>query len=85
MADCKDCKEEVFWDYNMVMLHDTTWVRISDDWSDIICDECMVKRLGRPIVESDFKSNGIPCNEAWLKRTTGNYSKYMQNNLDNSK
>lgn len=69
---CKDCKTEIFADFNMVMVKDSIWEKICDNFSDEICDKCMEKRLGREIVEEDFKEPSfsdqkiIPCNAWWL-------------------
>ncbi len=52
------------------MLKDRLWVKICDSESDAICDKCIEKRMGRPILESDFKTtygNPIPCNQWWLQ------------------
>ncbi len=69
---CDDCRVEIFVDLNMVMLRDELWEKVSGGRTkDAYCDCCIEKRLGRPIVEADFKpSEGsqfpIPCNYFWL-------------------
>ena len=76
---CKDCKIDIG-DINflMVMVNDKLWKEISDEHGDLICHKCMETSMGRPIVEADFKSEQIPCNEDFLKETTGQYSQGFQ-------
>lgn len=64
---CDDCGIEIFWNFNMVMLHDDLWREISDDIFDSYCDCCIEKRLGRPISPKDFRTvNGQAlCNITW--------------------
>jgi len=87
MYNCKDCNLSLGPDsgFGMVMVHDHIWGKISDEWHDLICADCMENRMGRKITEDDFKSEGIPCNEEWLVTKTGKVSKYMQKYLDNQK
>jgi len=61
---CKNCQIEIFVDENMVMIKDKLWLSIAKK-EEALCDNCIEKAIGRPIVESDFKSPGIPCNELW--------------------
>ena len=76
---CKHCELSIRSEnFLMVMVNDKLWGDISDDWKDLICHKCIEKRMGRPIVESDFKSEQIPCNEDFLKETTGQYSEGFQ-------
>lgn len=78
MRECKDCNENVYANYNMVMIHDAIWVLICDEYEDMLCDECMEKRLGREITESDFRlTYGMvaPCNLLWLENKKNNYEK----------
>jgi hypothetical protein len=56
----------------MVMLKDSIWRRICDNIKDALCDECIEKRLKRPITKEDFKPSSIKgydiilCNKYWL-------------------
>lgn len=72
---CDDCKVEIFFDENMVMLKDELWKEISDKHEDSYCDNCIEKRMSRPIEVSDFMlisgmdvtgTGLIPCNAFWL-------------------
>jgi hypothetical protein len=69
---CDDCGKEIFCDVNMVMVKDSLWAKICDEWSDDLCDKCMEKRMGRKITKQDFKKPSIagvkviPCNQWWL-------------------
>jgi len=72
---CDDCNVEIFADTNMVMLNDELWKEVSDKHEDSYCDECIEKRMGRPVEISDFKplsgmditkTGLIPCNAFWL-------------------
>ena len=66
-AECKDCGI-VYWGYyKMVMLKDSLWVEVCDDWLDCLCSDCIEVRMGRKIQRSDFKGICLPCNEAWFK------------------
>lgn len=70
---CKDCKVNIYFNSNMVMLNDDLWKKVCDRMSDLICDECIEKRMGRKISWNDFKKPSvegmkiIPCNRVWLK------------------
>lgn len=72
---CDDCSVEIFSDENMVMLKDELWKDISDKQEDSYCDDCIEKRMDRPIEIEDFKlisgvditmTGLIPCNAFWL-------------------
>jgi len=72
---CDDCSVEIFVDDNMVMLNDELWKEISDKHEDSYCDDCIEKRMNRPIEVADFKpisgmditgTGLIPCNAFWL-------------------
>ena len=67
---CDDCHVEIFVDLNMVMIKDELWKSICDNHKDAYCDHCMENRLGRPIVEDDFRTiHGVAlCNIAWKWR-----------------
>ncbi len=64
---CKDCRVEISVDVNMVMLKDNLWLSIANK-EDALCDNCIEAKIGRPIVENDFKTPDIPCNEMWKWR-----------------
>lgn len=51
---CQTCKTEIYVGENMVMLKDDLWLSIANQ-SDILCDECIEKLLGRKIISSDLK------------------------------
>lgn len=64
---CKDCNVEFSaFKGKMVMLKDELWLSICDDVEDVLCNDCIEKRLGRKINIDDLKlSYGdtyIPCN-----------------------
>ncbi len=61
---CKNCNIEIFVNVNMVMIKDELWLSIAKV-DEALCDNCIEKAIGRHIIESDFKSPGIPCNESW--------------------
>lgn len=64
MCECEVCGEYIDGTTRMVMLKDDLWLSIAEK-EDILCDKCIVKRLGRKIVVSDFKlgfAGHIPCN-----------------------
>lgn len=69
---CKDCRIEIFSNKNMIMIKDKLWKQICDDDRDAYCDNCIEKRLKRPITQKDFKPwrDGqmkiIPCNYFWI-------------------
>lgn len=69
---CKDCRVEIFVDVNMIMLKNDLWGSICDNHKDAYCDHCIENRLGRPILESDFrldeKMETPLCNLAWKWR-----------------
>lgn len=63
---CKDCNCIVHgFNNTMVMLKDSLWRSICDHPRDVICVECIIKRLKRPITSIDLKPN-VPCNSAYL-------------------
>ena len=71
---CKDCKTEVHaFNGTMVMITDALWMRVCDDWLDVLCSDCMQKRMGRFITSCDFKPSSvdpgerIPVNAMWLE------------------
>jgi len=54
----------------MVILNNYLWSKICDNHEDLICDECIEKRLDRKIKLTDLQlsyDNHIPCNIWWLK------------------
>jgi hypothetical protein len=65
---CKDCKEEIFVDLNMVMLKDHIWSSVCDSEKYAICDHCIDKRLVKksllPMSIDDLKP-GVLCNMMW--------------------
>ena len=67
---CKDCSTTIYSDYNMVILNDYLWSKICDNHKDLICDECIEKRMNREIKLTDLQlsyGDHIPCNIWWLK------------------
>lgn len=79
---CKDCEIRVIWlnPYkNMVMLKDELWKEVCDEKSDLLCDKCIEKRMGRIIRLKDLKpsrvngQNIIPCNAIWLEEKNKQY------------
>jgi hypothetical protein len=51
---CQNCKTNIYVGENMVMLKDDLWLSIANQ-SDILCDECIEKLLGRKIISADLK------------------------------
>ena len=73
---CDDCRVEIFYDVNMVMLRDNLWEEISDKTEDSYCHDCIERRMGRAIEIKDFReitgfditgTGLVPCNAFWLK------------------
>lgn len=71
---CDDCGVEIFVDDNMVMLNDELWYKINGNkFEGALCDECIEKKLKRPITSEDFKIShtspyGTPlCNILWFE------------------
>ena len=53
---CKDCGIEYdAFDGQMVMLKDRLWSDICDKHEDVICADCIEKRMGRKIEGKDLK------------------------------
>lgn len=58
---CDDCREEIFVDVNMLMVHDELWKEIIAKQprqlkeEDSLCACCMEKRIGRKLTREDWK------------------------------
>lgn len=58
VSPCSDCLEHVD---RLFMVHDDLWLSVATE-DERLHAECLARRLGRPLVEADFKP-GVPVNE----------------------
>jgi len=64
-CNCEQCGNDLNGWVDMVMLKNELWLSITNK-EDLLCNDCIIDRLGRKITVEDFKEgdiNGhIPCN-----------------------
>lgn len=54
LINCDDCGE-THAKYYGPMLHDNLWSKVSDNFRQLLCSQCVEKRLGRKIEFEDMK------------------------------
>jgi hypothetical protein len=52
---CEDCRVDTGLTYHYYMLHNPLWRRAAKDGVDILCLDCVERRIGRKLYARDFR------------------------------